>query len=261
MNRHIETLIEVSPLLGKFFQLDLAIAISDTEKYLALFETDTLKFPFKVGTSIRESGYSDVLDRMAKTKESVINFVPKEVTGGVPLKSIVSPIFDGNSIVGYFSISINREKESQVDDTFLNFIDSMHSIAKSADELNSRMNFIEQEFKTVKANIEAGNKAIQLIHGISKQTNLLSLNASIEAARAGAAGAGFSIVASEMGKLSAQSRNITTHVEDSFKAIESSVSQSIHKIKEAKEISINQYMATNKISGSLDHVLQKYDNK
>lgn len=256
MNNLVEKLIDVAPLLGKFLQMDIAISISDTEKYLALFETDNLKFPFQNGTSIKVSGYGDVLARMAKTGESVINFVPKEVTGTVPIKSIVSPIIDGKEVVGYFSVSINREKESDIDDTFLNLVESMQSITKSTNDLNERMNSIEEEFKLVETNIETGSKSIQLIHGISKQTNLLSLNASIEAARVGSAGAGFSIVAKEMGKLSTQSKDISDHVEESFKAIGSSVNESMSKMLEVKKLSNTQCTLTNEISSSINHILQ-----
>lgn len=258
MNALLEKLIETAPLYRQFLQTDSAIAISDTEKYLALFETDILKFPFEIGTNIRSSGYEDVLNEIAATGKSVINFVPKEATGTVPIKSIISPIFDNKSVVGYFSISINIEKENQVDETFLSLIESIRSITKATAELNERMDSIEQEFKIVNENIAAGNQAIQSIHGISRQTNLLSLNAAIEAARVGAAGAGFAIVASEMRKLSTQSKDISDNVEDSFKAIGLSVNQSMNRIKEAKEISNSQCQSTSEISDYINYLLKSF---
>ena len=83
------------------------------------------------------------------------------------------------------------------------------------------------------------NELAKTIMDISDQTSLLSLNASIEAARAGDAGRGFSVVASEIGKLAAQSTKtvsdittIVTEVTDSVEAITTSLSQALQFLDE-----------------------------
>jgi len=66
--------------------------------------------------------------------------------------------------------------------------------------------------------VEIGS-VIGVINEMSEQTNLLSLNASIEAARAGTAGRGFAVVASEIGKLAEQSQTATNEIADIVKEI------------------------------------------
>lgn len=64
------------------------------------------------------------------------------------------------------------------------------------------------------------DRIIQTIEDISEQTNLLSLNASIEAAKAGENGRGFAVVAQEIGKLADQSLNATTKIAEILKEIQ-----------------------------------------
>ncbi|WP_252722951.1 methyl-accepting chemotaxis protein [Treponema phagedenis] len=59
---------------------------------------------------------------------------------------------------------------------------------------------------------ESITKYTDIINEISKQTNLLSINASIEAARAGTAGKGFSIIAGEVKKLSENTQETSSEI-------------------------------------------------
>ncbi len=76
------------------------------------------------------------------------------------------------------------------------------------------------------------NKTIEIIKGLASQTNLLSLNASIEAARAGDAGRGFAVVAEEIRNLSEESSGNAQEIEGIVKELVGNVEVSVSKMQE-----------------------------
>ncbi len=82
--------------------------------------------------------------------------------------------------------------------------------------------YVEQ-FKHLTQQISDINKLIANIQNISEQTNLLSFNASIEAAHAGTAGAGFRIIANEVKKLSADTKKTTEQILNNVNHLQQSI--------------------------------------
>lgn len=91
---------------------------------------------------------------------------------------------------------------------------------------------IAESAKTIEDSVESSMGIIKTIQSIANQTNLLSLNASIEAARAGEAGRGFSVVATEVQKLSESTKNTITDISGILTGMNESITSVVDRIEE-----------------------------
>lgn len=98
-----------------------------------------------------------------------------------------------------------------------------------------------------------------VISDIADQTNLLALNAAIEAARAGEAGRGFAVVADEVRKLAEKTMTSTTDVGNAIKSIQQSVKQSIGQVERAAELIDIATQRSNKSGEALNEIVAMVD--
>ncbi|MCJ7691179.1 MAG: methyl-accepting chemotaxis protein [Clostridiaceae bacterium] len=153
---------------------------------------------------------------------------------------------------------------SKVTESILEVANEIDEDIKSIKETNNK---VVCEVGVTSKECDNTDKIIAFINNIAKQTNLLGLNAAIEASRAGDAGKGFSVVASEIRKLSVSSttsitqiNEILSSIKDSVKRVESNIAISMNS-SQKQEQSLMQIVQTVKELNKSAEVLSQMAGK
>lgn len=139
------------------------------------------------------------------------------------------------STMGHYQSQLKKMAAS-INGTAMQVSAAMEELAASANDVNENQKALNREIENVSEISSKINEFTNLIRDIAKQTRLLGLNASIEAARAGTAGAGFAVVSEEIGKLADSSRETVDKIQEFTSQIGESVNETVAKGEATSEI-------------------------
>lgn len=153
-------------------------------------------------------------------------------------------------------VSQIKENQQKIEDSAQSLLDIQKFVKGSMEDIN----------KLSKASEDVGD-FLNIIKEIANQTDLLSLNAAIEAARAGKEGRGFAVVAKEIGDLARQSSEASEEIAVTIRGIQDQIDNSIkqmkeveHRITEVGSISDITISALSDMLNAFDQIIQLVNN-
>ncbi|WP_438464492.1 methyl-accepting chemotaxis protein [Marinomonas sp. PE14-40] len=138
--------------------------------------------------------------------------------------------------------------------------DSRTIIKKTVTMINAMSERVEETkscISAVEKQSEAIGDVLNVIRSIAEQTNLLALNAAIEAARAGEQGRGFAVVADEVRSLAARTQGSTSDIEEMIAALQSSTEETVQAMNISAQQASASMEQTTHATEALDNIAQQ----
>ncbi|MBN7572459.1 chemotaxis protein [Clostridium sp. 2-1] len=242
------------PSIEVLFDEDVSMALTDTKQYLYTKYSPKLELNTNKGDIIPEGG---AIIEALRTGTNMIKVVPEHVYG-TAFKSFAIPIKEEGKVVGVFVVGKSLERKNAVMSITKNLSETLsqisigiNEVAKDVQELATMNEKLLLETKGTNEKTKDTDNIVTFIQGISSQTNLLGLNAAIEAARAGDAGRGFNVVAQEIRKLSNSSNESIKQIDSVIKHISTSINSINDGLIKSNDVSQSQSAALEEIAASI----------
>lgn len=130
----------------------------------------------------------------------------------------------------------------------------MQQTRKTIEALAGEVDLSAQKVAALAVHSQEIGGVIEVIRNIADQTNLLALNAAIEAARAGEQGRGFAVVADEVRTLASRTQNSTAEIQRIIQQLQTATNAAVEQMKAGKERAQDCLTSADQTSSSLDAI-------
>ena len=259
-DRNQQAILRLLDEMGSLADGDLTVEATVTEDITGTI-ADSFNFAIeelrKLVATVNETAI--MVDSAAKQTESTATHMAKAADNqsreiNAATESVVSMAASIEEVSG------NAERSS---DVARHSVEVAHkggeAVRRTIDGMNAIRETIQETSKRIKrlgeSSQEIGN-IIELINDIAEQTNILALNASIQASMAGEAGRGFAVVADEVQRLAERSTNATKQIEVLVRTIQADTNEAVVSMERSTTDVVGGALLAENAGAALDEIEQ-----
>lgn len=253
----LQAIIKVAPYIPLFIDEPVSVAITNTTGFIFNQPCKEIPVVCELGAPFPE-GSTPLL--VMQSGERTVREVPAKVYG-VPFKSYAIPLRENGEVVGCLMIAKSIETIRSVKDAISSLSAEIEQVMKAVNEITEGVQvasennqFVFGLMDNLLAETQKMNEILAVINKFSNSTKILGLNASIEAARAGAAGKGFTVVAHEIERLSGNTTDSAREIGTMVGGIEAQVNDISEKSRETTDAITQQAASLQEIAATIENL-------
>ncbi|MDX1491775.1 MAG: methyl-accepting chemotaxis protein [Pseudohongiellaceae bacterium] len=195
----------------------------------------------------KSSQFSVMIERTAKRSNSQLTETEMLASSTTELSSSLSDVADG--------AQASVDAASEANGATQKATTAVSRTRASVEQLSGSLSSIQEKVHDMRNHNEKVNSVLEVIKGIAEQTNLLALNAAIEAARAGEQGRGFAVVADEVRSLAQKTQASTQEINVIIENLQANTSDIVSAMDDGVNLSKDCVGEANSANELLDSVL------